>query len=186
MWNLIPLCETHTKDSPAPDEPFPNSVLAEIDRAFLKTLVPDDITVEAAGGFWQRQFGPLVTSRQTDFDWLFGLILPCVCFFFDPFIFREQGGLLAAYRLPVYMVSSLAIMATVTWLLWGPKLGPLNTLFAGLFAISGAVAALIGLILFPFSVIGMMALIGFLGFTPLFTSFVLFRNAVRAYRASII
>jgi len=172
-----------------PDEPYPNSVLHALDDSFLKGLLPD----EPAGGsdtdrgFWQRQTSAVVTPKQKLFDWSFGVIMPAACFFFDPFVFRADGGgaLLAKYQLSAYLISGLAIMATVTWLLWGSKLGEFNSFLSGLFAISGFIALMIGIVLFPFSVIGMLFLVGFLGFTPLLTSYVLFRNAIRAYGASI-
>jgi hypothetical protein len=166
-----------------PDDPYPNSVLEFLDRSFLAGLVPAEDVITRQG-FWRRQFGPEVTGKQGLFDWTFGLILPALCFYFDPFVFRGTGGgaLLASYQLPVYFVSGLAIMSLVTWMLWGPRLGPLNALFAGLFALTGMVALLIGVVLLPFSFFGMFYLIGFLGYTPLLTSFVLLRNAVRAYR----
>jgi hypothetical protein len=176
-----------TPSPPAGDELYPNSILPTIDPSFLRGLIVED-PPPSKSGFWRRQFAPEVTAKQTAFDWLFGLIMPAICFYFDFFVFRSRIGgeaLLGRYQLPAYLISGLAIMSTVTWLLWGSKLGPLNSLFAALFAISGAIALIIGIVLFPFSVVGMFFLIGFLGFTPLFTSFVLFRNAVRAYRMSL-
>ena len=184
MLNLS-VCEVETTTFQEPDEPYPNSALPTIDASFLKGLVPEE-PVEVSQGFWRRQFGSNITCQQSMFDWLFGLIMPAICFYFDPFVFRSEtgGALLERYQFSTYMISGLAIMAMVTWLLFAPKLAVLNSLFSGLFAISGVIALTIGIILFPFSLIGMFFIIGVLGYVPFFTSFVLFRNAVRAYGAA--
>jgi hypothetical protein len=75
-------------------------------------------------------------------------------------------------------------MGTMLWLFLGRRLGGLNALLAALLGVSAVVSLVIGVVLFPFSFIGMMFIIGFLGYTPLLMSFSLFRNAVRAFRAS--
>lgn len=138
--------------------------------------------------FWRRQFGNVVTSKQRKFDWIMGVFMPMVCFYFDPGVFREWGseyvsrGLLAAYQIPAYALAYAAIMAQAAWLLWGERLGPFR-LATGLILGTGAVVSLIiGVILFPFSLIGMVFMIGFLGFTPLLTAIVYGRNAARAMR----
>jgi hypothetical protein len=43
---------------------------------------------------------------------------------------------------------------------------------------------MIGFAILPYSLIGAPFLIGFLGFTPLFTAIVYGRNAVRAFRTA--
>src|SRR5262249_32640562 len=55
-------------------------------------------------------------------------------------------------------------------------------LFAGLLAGGAVFAALLGLVLLPFSLIGLSIGIGALGFSPFVTAFVFLRNAVRAFR----
>lgn len=137
--------------------------------------------------FWKRQFGPITTLRQRKFDWAFGVFLPAICFFFDPFVFRRwysDNGMLAAYQTFAYLLSGTAIMGLAAWLLWGEKLKSLNAPLAGLFFAAGLIAGLIGIALFPISVIGTVFVIGLLGFTPILTSIVFLRNAVRASRAS--
>jgi len=188
----LKLCDIDVKPAVETNEPYPNSILHVLDDSFLESLILEDPVEENAKpvkGFWGRQTAPVVTRKQGVFDWLFGVVMPAVCFYFDPIVFRDWGNtgdaLLGRFQLPVYVVSGLAIMATATWLLWWPKLRAFGLLFSGSFAISGVIALLIGIVLFPFSVIGLLVLLGFLGFTPLFTSYVLFRNAVRAYRAAI-
>ena len=120
-------------------------------------------------------------------DWYFGVWLPLICIYFDPFVFRtwsSSDGLLDEYRPFVYLLSSVSVMAMVAWLLWGERLEWLNGWFAGIFFAASAVSLVIGLILFPFSLLGLLALIGFLGFTPLVTAVVFARNGIRAIRAA--
>ena len=62
----------------------------------------------------------------------------------------------------------------------GPR-AKADMVFLGVASV-GALA--IGVVIFPFSLMGALLLIGLLGFTPLFTSFVLLRNSVRSFRAA--
>lgn len=142
---------------------------------------------EIESKFWRRQFGRVVTTSQRKFDWIFGVLMPLICFFFDPIVFRswyEDDGLLATYRIFAYLLSGTAIMGLAAWLLWGERLKALNAPLAGLFAAAGLVAALVGIPLLPISVFGSVILIGFLGFTPFFTAVIFLRNALRAGRAA--
>lgn len=134
--------------------------------------------------FWKRQFFLEPTSRQWRFDWAFGVVLPTICVAADPIVFSsflgEGDALLARYKIFAYLLSSVSIMAMAAWLLWGQRLGGLRPILGGLFMAGSAISLIVGLILLPFSLIGMLLLIGFLGFTPLFSSFVYLRNSVRA------
>ncbi len=136
--------------------------------------------------FWKRQFGPVVTRAQRRFDWVFGVIMPVACIALDPFVFRSWNGdgLLIAIKSFVYLLSYVSIMAMIAWLLLGSKLKGFNGAIAGLFAIAGFTSLAIGVVLFPFSLIGLIVAIGALGFTPLFTSIVFFRNSARAYHSA--
>lgn len=138
-------------------------------------------------GFWRRQFGPVVTSTQRKFDWSFGVFLPLVCFYFDPFVFTSwvhDQGLLHDFKLLAYILSSSSILAMTAWLLWGDRLKWLTGWLAGLFFAAGLVACVIGIILSPISLIGVLAVIGLLGFSPLITGLIFLRNGVRAMRAA--
>jgi len=139
-------------------------------------------------GFWRRQFQPEPTRRQKQYDWIFGVIMPVVCFAFDPFIFKSWGepggGILGAYKPFAYVGSFVSILGLMAWLLWREKLGGFASLLGGLFFIAGSVALLTGIALAPLSLIGLMVLIGVLGFTPLFTSVIYLRNGVRALRSA--
>ena len=131
-------------------------------------------------GFFGRHFHPEPTARQQKFDWIFGVGLPLVCVAADPLVFADEHDLLFKYKIFAYVLSITSIMAMVTWLLWGQRLGELRPYLGGLFITGSAISLIVGVILLPFSLIGMFFLIGFLGFTPLLASFVYLRNGVRA------
>jgi len=139
-------------------------------------------------GFWQRQFQLQGNSIQKTYDWIFGVILPVICFVFDPLVFKGRfvgrSALFANYRPFAYVLCFACITALAAWLIFGEKLRWLNGFLAGLFFLGGAIALLVGIILFPFSFAGLVVLIGALGFTPLFTAVVYLRNAFRALDAS--
>jgi hypothetical protein len=75
-------------------------------------------------------------------------------------------------------------MSMAAWLIWGAKLKWLNGFLAGLFAVGGVISLAVGIVLLPVSLLGLFVIIGLLGFTPLFTSIVFLRNAIRAFHAS--
>ncbi len=139
-------------------------------------------------GFFNRQFHLEPTVRQRRFDWTFGVVLPIVCVAADPIVFSSAFGaedaLLGRYKIFAYLLSSVSIMSMTAWLLWGQRLGKLRPYVSGLFLAGSVISLIVGVILLPFSLIGMFFLIGFLGFTPLFSSFVYLRNGVRAIKGS--
>ncbi len=143
----------------------------------------ENIEIETEKGFWKRQFQTQSTRAQRKFDWLFGVILPVICFAFDPIVFTNQT-FLGNYKTFGYVLSFVSIMAMAAWLIWGAKLKWLNAILAGLFIVGSVVSLGIGIIIFPISLLGLIILIGALGFTPLFTSIVFLRNSVRAFRAA--
>ena len=139
-------------------------------------------------GFWKRQFQAQSTSKQKVWDWILGVIMPVICFVFDPIVFKGNGldgiAIFANYKPFAYLLSFTCVMAMAAWLIWGEKLKWLNGFLAGLFFLGGVISLVVGIILFPFSFIGLFILIGALGFTPIFTSVIYLRNAFRAFHAS--
>ncbi len=134
--------------------------------------------------FFRRQLETEITAKQRLFDWIFGVIMPAVCFAFDPIFSRDgiaRQALLGAYRPFIYLLSFSLIMATAAVLLFGNKLKNFQVFLSGLFAVGGIVALAIGIALLPLSLIGVVFIIGILGLTPLLTSFVYLRNAGRAF-----
>lgn len=141
----------------------------------------------AAKSFWQRQFQASPTKNQKIFDWFFGVALPVLCFAFDPFIFKNggySGPLLGDYKPFAYLLSFVSVMAMAAWLVWGARLKWLSAFLAGLFVTGAGVSLTIGVFLFPFSLLGLLLLIGALGFTPLFAALVFLRNGRRALRTA--
>lgn len=145
-------------------------------------------TQKVKNSFWRRQFQIEPTQGQRLFDATFGIVLPVVCFFFDPLVFRGgfvHGPLAGDYKPFAYLLSFVSIMALLAFKLWGEKLKWLNGLLSGLFAAGATVSLIVGILLFPFSVMGLIFFIGILGFTPLFTAFVYWRNAIRAHKTAL-
>jgi hypothetical protein len=143
---------------------------------------------EPSLAFRPRQFQLESTSAQKKFDWLFGVGLPIVCAAADPIVFRTWPGggraLLGDYQIFAYTLSIVSIMSMIAWLLWGQRLGELRPYLGGLFVGGAAISLIVGVILLPFSLLGMVLFWGFLGFTPLFSSFVYLRNGVRAIKGA--
>lgn len=126
------------------------------------------------------------TGRR--FDWLFGVIMPSVCFFFDPIVFNggsfEDEPLLGGMKGFAYTLSFVSVLGTMAWLIWGERLRAFSIFLSGLFAVAGVSSFFIGIFILPFSLMGLIVLIGALGFTPFFSSIVYLRNAIDAYQAA--
>ncbi|HKS26700.1 MAG TPA: hypothetical protein VJS44_02720 [Pyrinomonadaceae bacterium] len=136
--------------------------------------------------FWRRQFQPEATRGQTVFDVVFGIVLPILCFIFDPAIFRGNffGGhaLFERIQLPVYAMALIEISALTVWLCAGKRLAHRSAALGGMLYAGALISLLIGIALLPLSLIGILLLgLGLLGFTPFFTALVFFRNGRRAF-----
>ncbi len=143
----------------------------------------DENIIEVKETFWRRQFQKESTSSQNSFDWAFGVFMPLICFLFDPIVFESSmgGSLLGKYKPFAYVLSFASLTAMSIFLVWGKELKWLNGFLSGLFVIGGIISLIVGILLIPFSLIGLILLIGVLGFTPFFSSFVFIRNSFRAY-----
>jgi hypothetical protein len=113
----------------------------------------------------------------------FGIVLPVICLYFDPFVLQApiesiEPPLLGRYVVAARVAIGLGLLSLSAWMLirWPPAL------MAGLLAGGALFATLLGLVLLPFSIIGLLWVIGVLGFTPFVTAFIFWRNAVGAYR----
>jgi hypothetical protein len=133
--------------------------------------------------FWERQYQPQPTVGQIAFDLVFGIALPVICLYCDPIVFRASAGepLFGKYILVAGFAIGLGFLSLSTWLLlrWPA------TLLVGFLVGGGIFAFLLGLVLLPYSLIGVFIGIGILGFSPFLTAFVFWRNAVRAYRKAL-
>ena len=138
--------------------------------------------------FGYRQAAGDPTAGQILFDLLFGVVLPVICLVADPIVFRSNdwgpGGILVRYAAFAYVLIGTQMLFLILWLALHRRLAASGAWFAGPLAAGALFAGGLGLILFPFSVLGLVAVVGALGFTPLLTSFVFYRNAVRASKAA--
>ncbi len=136
--------------------------------------------------FWRRQFAKEATRAQTIFDCIVGLALPYVCLYFDPIVFRGGiggGAVLGKFQLFAYAVIVLETLTLGMWLTvarseaWARGVG--GVLMAG-----GLFSLVVGILILPFSLIGLMFGIGVMGFIPFLTALVYLRNGLRAFKRS--
>ncbi|WP_425613984.1 hypothetical protein NA78x_003832 [Anatilimnocola sp. NA78] len=141
---------------------------------------------------------PGQTARQMlMFDLVWLLLMPVVALVCDPVLFRDQRasldsvigtkvlpvrGLFREEALAVYCSVGWQMMLVGVWLLarrWLPKFAGF---FLGSWIIGALIAGFLGLILFPFAVVGTFLFgVGLIAFTPLFT----FYGFIRRMREAI-
>lgn len=140
---------------------------------------------QAGPTFLRRQFHPPTTNAQTTFDILLGIVAPILCFVFDPVVFRSWGfgpALFPNYQGFVYLASGIEILLLSTWLVLGQRLQPATRIAGGMLMTGAVVSGLIGLVLLPFSLLGLSLGIGAFGFIPFLTALVYLRNAKSAFQ----
>lgn len=144
---------------------------------------------QARPRFWRRQFADAPTRAQVRFDVIFGLILPVLCFVFDPIVFRGNSNLLGydgmyqRVRLFAYSASALEIATLACWLFVVRKYPAWSRPVGGVMAAGALFSFALGVLILPLSVIGLLFVgIGALGFIPFVTALVYLRNARRALR----
>lgn len=135
-------------------------------------------------GFWRRQFQLPATQLQRWFDFGLGIAAPLVCLSLDPIVFRTFGAgqapLLGNLRLFGFAVIALSIVTLAYYLL-----AQQGSMFVAGILMGGAIMSIaLGIVMLPFTVIGMLIIVGFLGLTPFFTGFVFLRNAIRCWKQS--
>jgi hypothetical protein len=139
-----------------------------------------------ATGFWQRQFSQQRTRSQLIFDMIFGVHAPVICFIADPIVFKSMlfpPALYPDFQIFVYLVTLLEVPLLAVWLLYGGKFKSAALLAGGALMAGALFSFLIGVVILPFSLIGLLYVIGIFGFIPFLTAFVYSRNAVRALQA---
>lgn len=120
-------------------------------------------------------------------DFIFGLLMPVICFVADPIVFkgdvRELAYVNVNYllirdlRFFVYAFSSICVLLLVFWMIMDKG----NSIIAGVLFMGGLMSLGIGIVIFPVSLIGLFLIAGLLGFTPFFTGYAYLRNAIRMY-----
>lgn len=140
-------------------------------------------------GFWKRQFAPIPTPAQDTFDSIFAIVLPILFLVLDPVVFKSPRFLgpayLEDYQLLAYLFCSLEIGLFLTWRTFRLPLRRFSSAFAGAFFAGAIFSTVIGIVILPLSVVGLMLVIGVFGFAPFVTAFVFLRNGVRAARINI-
>ena len=135
--------------------------------------------------FLKRQFQPPTTGAQKAYDVLFGVVAPILCFVFDPIVFRSADfgpALFSDFQAFAYLVSGIEILLLIVWLVWGRNLEAATQLAGGMLAAGALISSAIGLVLLPFSLMGLMIGIGVFGFIPFLTALVYLRNAKSAFK----
>jgi hypothetical protein len=144
----------------------------------------NDLPAPPAPRFWARQFSGTPTRHQITFDIMFGVMTPLVCLLVDPGIFRTgalgDGGMLGSLKWFALIAIPLQILTLIAWLWLGTAFEPWTAGIAGILLVGGMFAGLIGVVLLPLSLIGLLVLVGMVGFLPFVTAGVFLRNALRA------
>ena len=139
---------------------------------------------QRAQGFWQRQFDDAPTPAQRKFDVMFGIIMPLVCFVFDPVVFKggviDDMGLYQQYQLYAYTISALEMVALCAWLLPAGRAASRPAVLTGMLFAGALFSFGVGLSILPYSFFGLLVIVGVLGFVPFLTAFVYLRNGCRA------
>jgi len=114
-----------------------------------------------------------------------GIVLPVACLVFDPVVFRggfAGGPLLGPFKLFAYALIALEIAALGAWLALRGRAGVWCGPLGGVMTAGALFSLVVGVVLLPFSLLGLMFLIGVLGFSPFLAALVYWRNGGRAPR----
>ncbi len=137
-------------------------------------------------GFFRRQFLLPPSRAQTVWDLLFGILLPLGCLACDRLIFGNRpgtsGSILfdgsifggAAPAAYTFILTEVALLAV--WILLRRRVTRSAAFFAGPLLVGWVLSLVLAIGLLPISVIGLIVVIGFLGFSPWLTCFAFYRN----------
>jgi hypothetical protein len=148
----------------------------------IKLDIAKPVRAPLKPSFWARQFDRKPTVEQSLFDVIFGVLAPIGCLLFDPVVFR--GGLFGSPLLSRWLTAGwcaigLGIVSLAVWLY---RRRP-AALLAGVLLAGSLFALLLGIVMLPLSLIGLIMVIGIFGFMPFVTAFVFWRNFIRAVRS---
>ena len=116
--------------------------------------------------------------RRLTFDLLAGVALPVLCLWYDPIFFVGEGKLQRA----AYLFMGFQIVSFLGWKIWHTCTGQPNSVASGFLMTGALFAFVVGVLLAPFSLIGLVIFgLGLLGLTPFLTAFALGSNAVAAF-----
>src|SRR5262245_34236881 len=110
--------------------------------------------------FWREQSSGKATTGQIIFDVIFGAIVPVALLIFDPIMFHGYDcfGVLAPYSAFVYYAVGFGIITLLVWLVVSSRLedeSPMAAFMAGTLYIGTIFAGLTGIVMLPFSLIGL-------------------------------
>jgi hypothetical protein len=147
--------------------------------------------MQGKSGFWRRQISANPTEDQFLVDWIFGILLPIVCIWFDPIIFREGIGggpsenPLHVHAAFAYTLIALEILCLVFWFTAPCKIRIGAGVLGGAFFTGAAFAWGLAVCIFPLSLLALVLMgLGLLGLVPWLTGFVFLRNGIRAIRVA--
>lgn len=110
----------------------------------------------------------------------FGIILPLMCIRYDPIVFSANffptGPILGSYKIVGYGSIGLSMIALTFWL----PLRRFPSVFCGFLAAGCLFASVLGIVLLPISLLGLMLIIGILGFLPFITATTFWHCAAHA------
>jgi hypothetical protein len=138
---------------------------------------------ETLRAFVRRQFRDEATLSQVIFDITVGMAMPILCLVFDPIVFRAGGfgqPLAARFQLLAYSIIAIEIVALAVWLALGKRTGEWCGVLCGIMLAGALFSLVVGTLLLPLSILGLLFFIGIFGFTPFLTAFIYLRNARRA------
>ena len=116
--------------------------------------------------------------RDPIFAVLLGIVLPILCLFFDPIIFRTDFDqpMLGECRALAYDYVFVSMLSLAVWIF--TRRFP--TVLCGVLYGGFACATLLGVVILPVSVIGLLFIIGIFGFSPFLTAAVFWSCARQA------
>lgn len=124
-------------------------------------------------------------ARRT-LHYVVGVVLPIVLLALDPIVFHNRlgavdGPLLGPFKAGCYTATGVFVVSLIWWL----RTGRWPAQLAGVLASGCCFALLIGCLMLPFSLIGIMMMgLGLLGLTPFAMAWVYGRQAFRAFGAA--
>jgi hypothetical protein len=137
--------------------------------------------MSAIVGFWRRQFLLPPTRAQTVWDVLTGMLLPLACLAGDRMLFGRMnhlfvGSIFGPARIFCYGFILTEVVLLGLWILLRRRLRRSAGYFTGPLLAGWLFCGVAGLALLPLSVVGVIVVVGVLGFSPWFTGFAFFRN----------
>lgn len=134
--------------------------------------------------FWNRQFQDELSFPRMLFDGAFGVLLPPACLIAVTIVFKlgypPVGPLFERYAVYAYAFFGLSMIALLAAMFTRPP----NAFLAGWLFVSAFFALSVGILILPYSLVGLFFAVGAFGFTPFFTAFAHERNAVRMMRGA--